>query len=66
MNTQSLHMWWSPLKFVVFGLCSSLPPFVGGVGGLVGKSDGKADLLSAHFHGKQSRESVDLPLTCMG
>ena len=25
---------------------------------------GKADLLSAHFDGKQSRESVDLPLTC--
>ena len=24
----------------------------------------KADLLSDHFYGKQSRESVDLPLTC--
>ena len=24
----------------------------------------KADLLSDHFDGKQSRESVDLPLTC--
>ena len=27
------------------------------------KSVGKADLLSDHFDGKQSRESVDLPLT---
>ena len=27
-------------------------------------SVGKADLLSDHFDGKQSRESVDLPLTC--
>ena len=25
---------------------------------------GKADLLSHNFDGKQSRESVDLPLTC--
>ena len=28
------------------------------------ESVGKADLLSDHFDGKQSRESVDLPLTC--
>ena len=33
-------------------------------GGLVCESVGKADLLSDHFDGKQSRESVDLPLTC--
>ena len=29
------------------------------------ESVGKADLLSDHFDGKQSRESVDLPLTCL-
>ena len=28
------------------------------------ESVGKADLLSDHFHGKQSTYSVDLPLTC--
>ena len=28
------------------------------------ESVGKADLLSDHFDGKQSRESVDLQLTC--
>ena len=28
------------------------------------ESVGKADLLSDHFDGKQSREFVDLPLTC--
>ena len=28
------------------------------------ESVGKVDLLSDHFDGKQSRESVDLPLTC--
>ena len=28
------------------------------------ESVGKADLLSDHFDSKQSRESVDLPLTC--
>ena len=41
-----------------------MPPLVDGVGGLVCESVGKADLLSDHFYGKQSRESVDLPLTC--
>ena len=48
----------------MFGLSSSLPPLVGGGGGQVCESVGKADLLSDHFDGKQSRESVDLPLTC--
>ena len=43
---------------------SSLPSLVGGGGGLVWESVGKADLLSDDFDGKQSRESIDLPLTC--
>ena len=64
MNAQSPHKWWSTLKSAVFGLISSLPPLVSGGGGLVCKSVGKADLLSDHFDGKQSRESVYLPLTC--
>ena len=64
MNAQSHHKWWSTLKSAVFGLSSSLPPLVGGGSGLVCESVGKADLLSDHFDGKQSRESVDLPLTC--
>ena len=33
-------------------------------GGLVCKSVGKADLQSDHFDRKQSREAVNLPLTC--
>ena len=64
MNAQSSHKWWSTLKSAVFGLSLSLPLLVGGGGGLVCKSVGKADLLSDHFDGQQSRESVDLPLTC--
>ena len=64
MNAQSPHKWWSTLKSAVFGVSSSLPPLVGAGGGLVCKSVGKADLLSDHFDSKQSRESVDLPLTC--
>ena len=40
-----------------------LPP-VSGRGGLVYNSVGKADLLSDQFDSKQSRECVDLPLTC--
>ena len=53
-----------PLKSAEFGLSSSLPPLVSGRGGLVCESVVKADLLSDHFDGKQSRESLDLPLTC--
>ena len=51
------------LSLPVFGLSSSLPPLVGGGGGLVCESVGKADVLSDQFDGKQSRES-DLPLAC--
>ena len=41
-----------------------MPRLVVGGDGLVCESVGKADLLSDHFDSKQSRESVDLPLTC--
>ena len=34
MNAQPPHKWWSTLKSAVFGLSSSLPPHVGGGGGL--------------------------------
>ena len=51
------------LKSAVFGLSSSLPPRVGGGGGLVCESVGKADLLLDNFDGKQSKDPVDLPLT---
>ena len=48
----------------MFGSSSSLPPLAGPGGGLVCESVGKADLLSDHFDIKQSRESVDLLVTC--
>ena len=64
MNIQSLHKWWSTLKSAVFGSSSSLPRLVSEGGGLVCESVGKADLLSDHFDRMQSREAVDLPLTC--
>ena len=41
-----------------------MPPLISEGGGLVCESIGKADLLSDHFNSKQSREAVDLPLTC--
>ena len=41
-----------------------MPSLVSEGGGLVGESVGKADLLSDHSDSKQSREAVDLPLTC--
>ena len=63
-NDQSPHKWWSTLKSAVFGSTSSLPLLVSEGGGKVCESVGKADLLSNHFDSKQSREAVDLPLTC--
>ena len=48
----------------MFGSSSSLPPLVGPSGGLVCESVGKADLLSDHLDSQQSRESVDLLVTC--
>ena len=56
MNAQSLHNWLSTLKSAVFGLSSSLPPFVGGGGELVFESVDSACLLSDNFDGKQSRD----------
>ena len=64
MNVHSLHKWWSTLKSAVFSSSSSLPPLVSEGGGLVCESVGKADLLSDHFGRKQSREVLDIPLTC--
>ena len=46
------------------GSSSSLPLLVSEGGRLVCESVGKAVLLSDQFDGKQSREAVDLPLTC--
>ena len=64
MNVQSHHQWWSTLKSALYCSSSSLPPLVSEGGGLECKSVGKADLLSDNFDSKQSREAVDLPLTC--
>ena len=66
MNAQCPHQWWSTLKSAVFGSSSdsSLPPLIGAGGGVVCESVGNADMLSAHFDGKQSRDPVDLPSTC--
>ena len=41
-----------------------MPPLVSEGGELVFESVGKTDLLSDHFDSKQSREAVDLPVTC--
>ena len=41
-----------------------MPPLVSEGGGLMCESVGKAHLLSDHFDSKQSKEAVDLPLTC--
>ena len=52
------------IKSAVLGLSSSLPPLVGVGGELECEWVVMADLLSNNFYGKQSRMSIDLPLTC--
>ena len=42
----------------------SVPPLIGPGGGLVADAGDKAELLSHHFDGKQSRVVLDLPATC--
>ena len=66
MNSQCPHKWWSTLKSAVFcsSSDSSLPPLIGAGGCLVCELVGKADMLLAHFDGKQSRNPLDLPSTC--
>ena len=63
MNDQCPYKWWSTLKSTVFGSGSdwSLPPLIGAGGGLVCESVEKADMLSANFDVKLSRDPVDLP-----
>ena len=63
MNVQSPNKWWPTLKSSVFGLSSSLGPLVREGGGLGCVSIGKADLL-LDLDSKQSREAVELQLTC--
>ena len=63
-NNNNNNKWWSTLRSAVVGSSSSLPPLVSEGGGLVSESVGKADLLSNHFDSKQSREAVNLQLTC--
>ena len=66
MNAQCPHKCWSTLKSAVFGSNSDsfLPPLIGAGGGLVCESVGKAEILSAHFDGKQCSDPVDLLSTC--
>ena len=63
MNSLCLLKWWSILKPAVLGSSSdsSLPPLIVTGAGLVCESVGKAEILSAHFDGKLSRDPVDLP-----
>ena len=48
----------------MFGSSLSLPPLIGGGGGLVCESVGMANRLSDDIDSKQSRESVDLLRKC--
>ena len=63
MNAQCPHKWWSILKSAVLaqGRIRLFLLLLGTV--MVCESVGKADVMSAYFDGKQSRDPVDLPST---
>ena len=67
MNAKSPHKWWSTLKSAVCQDRVRHYLFLLVVMHMVdwcASRLAKADLVTDHFDGKQSRESVDLPLTC--
>ena len=57
----SANAWWRTLKGHEFGAESDIPPLCSPGRVLVSDPAGKADLLSAWFDGKQSRDIVELP-----
>ena len=63
MNAQSRHKWWSTIKSALFGSSRHACVCWWGGGVLLCEWVDRADL-SHHFDIKQSRESVDLPITC--
>ena len=63
-SASSAHAWWVTLKESVFGVDSSIPPLRAVGDALVLDPALKAELLTEHFDGKQSRDSVALPLSC--
>ena len=66
LNAQCPHKWLITQKSAVFssGSDSSLHPLIEEGGSLVCESVGKADMLSVHFDGKESKVPVDLSSTC--
>ena len=59
----SANTWWRTLKGHVFGAESDIPPLCSPGGALVSDPAGKAELVSAWFDSKQSRDIVELPQT---
>ena len=64
LAVSNAHRWWSTLKGAVFGADPALPPLVNSLGGVVSGSAEKAELLSAHFDSKQSRDPILMPVSC--
>ena len=60
----SANAWWRTLKGHVFGAESNIPPICSPAGPIVSDAAGKAELSSAWFDSKQSRDIVELPRTC--
>ena len=60
VNDKSPYKWWSTLRSAVFGSSSSLLPIVGGGGGLVCESVGKAHLLSDQFDRSSPGSAIHL------
>ena len=58
------HKWWSTLKSATLGTKPSIPPLNTSTGVLESDPKKKAKLLKDSFSAKQSRNVLNLPLTC--
>ena len=63
-DCSTANAWWRTLKGHVFGAESDIPPLCLPGGALVFDPAGNAELLSAWFDSKQSRDIAELPQTC--
>ena len=58
------HTWWSALTSALFGVTPSIPPLIRSDGSVTYQPLDKANILAENFSSKQSREEIQLPLTC--
>ena len=62
IGTTNSHKWWSTLKTALFGVDVAVPPLLTPNGSLAHCPKEKAVLLADVFDGKQSNDSLSMPV----